>query len=449
MSRSERATDPALPRWTVLPPMKPLAVGTSGTESLTSYCLRLSKLCGIPWTRFISMIDSESSSQAVRYTDCARLSGPGPVSLRRARTLERLTGQRLVGTTLYGIGEIISGRSEALHRVAAWCPICLCQAAEEGLPNFSRLIWRFTSYSHCSVHGARIERSCPHCDFASIRNSGSFLCPKCNGSLEVEARYDRPSRAESWTNYCIEELIEWTSNHPRQPLRKASLTGFLSAVDSVNEAKTLSYVPPKKARDDFVRYVRWRDASVPTLGLRPDTSRVDLGDLLRASAKQCVSVLDMLLRPEESASALLPGVQYHFELPALHGKAANDCARLARIVEALTDDVDCVLPAMQTVLRCARIRRAYKSRMPGDYARYAVQLRIQRTLFLTISPGRINLAFRAAVKMIGQGAEKSDLVERVARQFCIPVETAAGLTRSASIVLDIGDGGAHSGCSLE
>lgn len=435
MSRSERATDPALPRWTVLPPMKPLAVGTSGTESLTSYCLRLSKLCGIPWTRFISMIDSESSSQAVRYTDCARLSGPGPVSLRRARTLERLTGQRLVGTTLYGIGEIISGRSEALQRVAAWCPICLCQAAEEGLPNFSRLIWRFTSYSHCSAHGARIERCCPHCDFASIRNSGSFLCPKCNGSLEVQARYDRPSRAEAWTNHCIEELIEWTSNHPRQPLRKASLIRFLTAVDSVNEAKALSYIAPKKARDDFVRYVRWRDASVPTLGLRPDTSRVDLGDLLRASAKQCVSVLDMLLRPEESASALLPGVQYHFELPALHGKAANDCARLARIVEALTDDVDCVLPAMQVILCCARIRKAYKCRMPGHYSRYAVQLRIQRSLFLVISPGRINLAFRAAVKMIEEGIEESDLVKRVARQFRIPMETSAGLARSASTVL--------------
>lgn len=435
MPRSRRATHPVLPRWTVLPPMKPLAAGTSGTESLASYCLRLSKLCGIPWTRFISMIDSESSFQTVRYTDCARLSGPGPVSIRRARALERLTGQRLVGTTLYGVGEIISGRSEALHRDAAWCPPCLRQAAEEGLPNFSRLIWRFASYSHCSVHGARIERSCPHCGFASIRNSGSFLCPKCKGSLEVGARYGRPSRVESWTNHCIEELIDWTSNHPTQPLRKASLTRFLSAVDAVDDAKTRSYIPAKRDRDDFVKYLRWRDASVPTLGLRPDTSRVDLGDLLRASAKQCVSVLDMLLRPEESASALLPGVQYHFELPALHGEAANDCARLARIVEALTDDVDCVLPAMQGILRCARIRKAYKSRMAGHYSRYAVQLRIQRSLFLAISPGRINLAFRAAVRMIEEGVEECDLVERVVRQFCIPVETSIGLARSAFTVL--------------
>jgi len=203
----------------------------------------------------------------------------------------------------------------------------------------------------------------------------------------------------------------------------------------VDDAKTRSYIPAKRDRDDFVKYLRWRDASVPTLGLRPDTSRVDLGDLLRASAKQCVSVLDMLLRPEESASALLPGVQYHFELPALHGEAANDCARLARIVEALTDDVDCVLPAMQGILRCARIRKAYKSRMAGHYSRYAVQLRIQRSLFLAISPGRINLAFRAAVRMIEEGVEECDLVERVVRQFCIPVETSIGLARSAFTVL--------------
>lgn len=435
MPRSKRAAHASLPRWTMLPPMKPVASGTSATESLSSYCLRLSKLCGIPWTRFISMVDSEVRSKAGGYTDCARLSGPGPVSLARARALERLTWQRLVGSTLYGIGEIVSGRSEALHRVAAWCPICLSQAATEGLPHFARLIWRFSSYSHCSVHGARIERSCPHCDFASIRNIGSLLCPRCKGVLEVEARYDRPSRVESWTDHCIEELIDWTSSHPTQPLRRASLTGFLSAVDAVGDAKTRSYIPPKRDRDDFVKYVRWRDASVPSLGLRPDTSRVDLGDLLRASAKQCVSVLDMLLRPEEFASALLPGVQYSFDLPALSGEAAEDCARLARIVEALTDDVDCVLPAMQTVLRCARIRRAYKSRIPGHYARYAVQLRIQRSLYLKISPGRINFAFHAAVKLVKEGVEEADLVKRVAGQFCLPVDTSAGLARSAFIVL--------------
>jgi len=254
---------------------------------------------------------------------------------------------------------------------------------------------------------------------------------------------------ESWTDHCIEELIDWTSNHPRQPLRKASLTRFLSSVDAVGEVKTRSYAPPKRDQNDFVKYVRWRDASVPTLGLRPDTSRVDLGDLLRASAKQCVSVLDMLLRPEESASALLPGVQYSFDLPALGGEAADDCARLARIVEALTDDVDCVLPAMQVILRCARIRRAYKSRMPGHYSRYAVQLRIQRSLFLAISPGRVNLAFRTAVKMIEEGVEKSDLVERVAKQFYVPVAAAAGLTRSAFIVLGIGTEDADSPRSLE
>ncbi|WP_409460755.1 TniQ family protein [Stenotrophomonas maltophilia] len=417
--------------------MKLLAAGTPETESLSSYSLRLSKLCGVPWTRFISMIDSESGSKTGGYTDCTRLSGPGPVSLRRARTLERMTGQRLVGSTLHGIGEIVSGRSEALRRVAAWCPICLSQGAQEGLPNFSRLIWRFASYSHCSVHGARIECACPHCKFASIRNNGSLLCLQCKGSLEVGIRYDPPSRVESWTDHCIEELIGWTSSHPAQPLRKTSLARFLSAVDALGEAKTCSYLPPKKDRDDFVKYIRWRDASVPSLGLRPDTSRVDLGDLLRASAKQCVSVLDMLLRPDESASALLPGVQYSFDLPMLSGEAADDCAKLARIVEALTDDVNCVLPAMQSILRCARIQRAYKSRMPGHYSRYKVQLRIQRSLYVTIPPGKINLAFCAAMKLTEQGADRRNLPVRIAKNFCLPEPTAVGVTRSASIVLDV------------
>lgn len=262
----------------------------------------------------------------------------------------------------------------------------------------------------------------------------SLICYRCKSVLNVGARYDVPSRAEKWTNHCIEELIHWTSEQPNRILRRSWLLDFIGAVGKVDKAETRKYQPSREHRHDFVRYMAWRDANVPTLNLRPNTSRVDLGDLLKAAARQCVSVLDMLLRPEESASAVLPGVQYGIDVPQGREDCKDEWMSFSKMVDALIADADCYLPSMQELIRTSQVRGYRKGRVPGHFSRYSVQLRMQRALHREIAPHRINTAFRQAVRHLRQGVRLSDLANIIQRQFLLSDEASVRITHSAAII---------------
>lgn len=342
--------------WTALPPLKLIAAGTCNTESLSSYCLRLAKVCGIPWSTFIDLVDAASGANPGSYRDCARLSGVGPVVLRRVRTLERLTGQALLGATLVGLSEILSGRWGTLRKSASWCPRCLADSLDECGIAYSRLIWNFSAYSHCLIHGARIENACPHCGRINSLRGSPLVCSRCNGSLSVVTRYDRPNRAERWTNHCIEELIQWTSEVPSRTLSRSTLIAFRDAVNEVEAVELRSYLYSLRDHEDFKRLSAWYNANVPELNLPYGAGRLDLGDLLRAAAMQCVSVLDMLLQPEESASALLPGVRYRFDVPQGREDCKSEWLQFGKMVDALIADAECYLPSMQELVRTSQVR---------------------------------------------------------------------------------------------
>ncbi len=423
-----------IPNWTKLPPLKLIGAGTSGTESLSSYCLRLTTLCAVPWSSFIALLDAASGSEPGTYNDCSRLSGSGPVVRRRAKTLERLTGQSLLGGTLLGIGELVSGKSATLCKGASWCPRCLVDSVQEDDFPYSRLIWRFAAYSHCATHGARIENTCPHCGSSGFRAVNILVCPGCKGSLTVGARFDPPSRAEKWTNHCVEELIQWTADDPTRVLERSRLLAFVQAVDDVGEAKTQRYRPLKTHREEFVRYMAWRDANVPTLRLRPNIGRVDLGDLLRAAARQCVSVLDMLLRPAECASALLPGVHYSVDIPLGRANLPDAWIAFSKTIEALISDTACLLPSMQELARTCGIRGYDSKCFPGQVARYSAQLRMQRTLYRDVPPHRVNAAFHQSMRQLKEGLTPQQVHGAIQRSLPANSATTRQIVRSASIV---------------
>lgn len=423
-----------IPNWTKLPPLKLIGAGTSGTESLSSYCLRLTTLCAVPWSSFIALLDAASGSEPGTYNDCSRLSGSGPVVHRRARTLERLTGQPLLGGTLLGIGEIVSGKSGTLFKGASWCPRCLADSVQDHDYPYSRLIWRFAAYSHCAKHGARIESACPHCGSSVLRRVNVLACPACKGSLTVGARFDPPSRAEKWTNHCVEELIQWTADDPSRVLERSRLLAFIQAVDDVGKTKSQRYFPLKAHRDDLVRYMAWRDANVPTLRLRPNIGRVDLGDLLRAAARQCVSVLDMLLRPEESASALLPGVHYSVDIPIGREELPERWIAFSETTDALISDAACLLPSIQELARTCGIRGYGRKYFPGHVARYSVQLRMQRAFYRDVPPHRLNAAFHQSVRQLQDGSTPQQVADAIQRSFFTDSAAARQIVRSACIV---------------
>lgn len=221
---------------------------------------------------------------------------------------------------------------------------------------------------------------------------------------------------------------------PTRVLERSKLLAFVQAVDDVGKAKTQRYPPLKTHREDFVGYMAWRDANVPTLRLRPNIGRVDLGDLLSAAAGQCVSVLDMLLRPVECASALLPGVHRSVDIPLGRTNLPDAWIAFSKTIEVLISDTACLLPSMQELARTCGIRAYDRKCFPGQVARYSAQLRMQRTLYRDVPPHRVNAAFHQSVRQLQEGLIPRQVHGAIQRSFPANSAAAGQIVRSASIV---------------
>lgn len=424
------------PRWTVLPPLELRDAGTPWTESLNGYANRLAKLSGISWCKMLQLIDTHSSEVPSRYIDQRRLDGLGPVSVRRARSLEKLTGQSLVGATLYGLSEIVSSRAASWSRHAAWCPICI-GASDMDESATERLIWSFDAYSHCSLHDARIENSCSNCGLGKLKSIALRKCPSCGDRLDRRTRFDSANPTQRWINQCIEELISWCSNHPNQRLELSNLEVFIEAVVARGEGRKLDYRPPARLPASYSDYKSWTRVNCFRLFRRNDPSRLEFNELLNLSANQCVSVLDILLQPIESASELPPGIGSNPELPLGRGRVADERREFARLIDALLGDDQCVLPSFQVLAQLSGRRGSFKSGLPHHHAHYAVRLRRQQMMIRGVSRRTINRAFRLACQLKLSLQGQLLISEAVAKRIHIEMDVASNIVRSAELACSL------------
>lgn len=420
------------PKWTVLPPLELRNAGTPWTESLNGYANRLAKIGGISWRKLLELIDTHSSEEPSGYIEQRRLDGLGPVSVRRTRSLEKLTGQSLAGATLYGLSDIVSSRAASWSRHAAWCPICI-GASDKDESATERLIWSFDAYSHCSLHDVRIENSCSNCGLGKLKSIASRQCPFCGDRLDRRARFDSANPSQRWINQCIEELISWCSTHPNQRLELSSLGLFIEAVTARSEKRKLGYRPPVRSPVSYFDFKSWTRVNGFRLFRRNDPSRVEFNELLNLSAMQCVSVLDILLQPLESASDLLPGIGSNPELPLGRGRVADERREFARLIDALLSDDQCVLPSFQVLSQLSGRGGSFKSGLPHHHAHYAVRLRRQRVLICGVSRRTINRAFRLACQLQSSLQGRLLICEAVAKRIHIEIGVASNIVRSAEL----------------
>ncbi len=384
----------------------------------------------------LELIDTHSLEDPSGYIDQRRLDGLGPVSVRRARSLEKLTGQSLVGATLYGLSEIVSSRAASWSRHAAWCPICI-GASDKDESATERLIWSFDAYSHCSLHDARIESSCSNCGLGKLKSIASRRCPSCGDRLDRRTRFDTANPSQRWINQCIEELISWCSTHPDQRLELSNLGMFIDAVAARGEGRKLDYRPPMRSPASYFDYKSWTRVNCFRLFRSNDPSRVEFNELLDLSARQCVSVLDILLQPLESASDLLPGIGSNPELPLGRGRVADERREFARLIDALLSDDQCVLPSFQALSQLSGRGGSFKSGLPHHHAHYAVRLRRQRVMILGVSRRTINRAFRLACQLQRSLQGRLLISEAVAKRMHIEIGVASNIARSAELACSL------------
>ncbi|RZT97804.1 TniQ family protein [Rivibacter subsaxonicus] len=213
-----------------------LGAGSSRTESLASYVLRLAHAHGYRPNDFIKLL-APLSGQAERdagqwigqFLD-TRFSDEASVLACWVPLLEQLTGvSGLAVATLGTWGSLLTRRgSDAVVR--QWCPHCLEDGHRSGGAHM-HLLWSVGLVQACPHHGTELESVCPHCGAGrtpSGRPAKRFamhapgVCASCGGWLgTVDPRQPQASPREipQASNHavCVAEQIGTLIARPLGP----------------------------------------------------------------------------------------------------------------------------------------------------------------------------------------------------------------------------------------
>lgn len=209
-----------LPPRSRLAPLKPLGLGTPYRESLSSFLQRLADQHGLsPKVLARELVlprlginRREQASQADRLWRTSFFNGMGKVPQKWVKILEELTSvKRLDLLTLLPLQSKVGmpGISSPTRR---WCPICLHEGAEEGIP-YGQLLWEIGIVTACPKHHIKLVNSCD-CDPAKAHSSLKSkhlpqLCGLCGNSLALRPGIpvEAASEAELHRATLVAELL--------------------------------------------------------------------------------------------------------------------------------------------------------------------------------------------------------------------------------------------------
>lgn len=196
--------------------------GTADVESLPSYVLRLAYEHGVSAGVLQSTVYERFSYRGRIRKSVA--GGPGIEALARRNCgsgqlrdhLSIVTGQDLscrpldfLENRVYMISTEIGG--------FRWCPECLSEMSQVGVPRYIKQLWHMTAVTHCQLHRSPLVDECPKCDSKQVfmRNDVQIgWCGKCRHSLSTRKKPLTPDDIQpSWEciSYDISEVFEKTA----------------------------------------------------------------------------------------------------------------------------------------------------------------------------------------------------------------------------------------------
>lgn len=406
-------------RWTALPPLAPIDGGTAQTESLGGYFQRMCDVTEFTKTHLAAMLDKIAGQPTNGMRERNSFVGPGQVSLNRARVLEQLTNQSLVGCTLSPFINVLQMRDGGLSGPnRRWCPECLLEASDSnGLSE--RLVWNFLHYSHCSLHSVSIIDRCSDCgNYQQLRRSKAAVCAHCGGSLARVATRERPSALQSWANASIEDVVLWTATNPNVVIPPENYRRFF---DGLRQDGTLD-------RLKLVHKRFWRDAN----HFRRSTTT--FRTLLNLSAIKSVDIVGILTDPVPASSAsLFPSHEVDGEIAFDLEDGGAQTRKFEVVLQALCKSNTRVFPSQQ-FLGLLLISKSKSSihRAPSFRAYRDLQMR----------PGQDLLAGRTVARRImdlsmarlATGACERSVASELLKRFAITAETARECARTAMVI---------------
>jgi hypothetical protein len=214
---------PAIPLRSRLYHLEPIAVGTSYTESLSSYLCRLAQAHCVTFQKLVmgeiapqmmgrdyelALIKKNVSTLFSNSDAKPTINGMKAKTQALVQALEELTQRKdLIFLTLLTWKGVINERG-LFRRYRAWCPQCHEQWRQEKNVIYEPLLWSFRAVDICLHHNCLLVDECPLCSsrLPVIANSLQLgFCSRCKGWLgsQQDEKQDFKSDELEWNQYKV------------------------------------------------------------------------------------------------------------------------------------------------------------------------------------------------------------------------------------------------------
>jgi transcriptional regulator with XRE-family HTH domain len=318
--------------------MEPLGIGTSMTESLTSYIIRLAEAHSVTVGNLVGRLLSRiPNPKGTLLTQAAlefrtgghgfhacgyRINGNSDWSAKWVNVLEIATGRPdLRYLTVASLSSAL--RQQVFRRFRAWCPACLEHWRIIGQVIYEPLAWAIELSSCCPLHRMRLRTHCHHCRF-QLSPMGVYhrigYCSRCGGWLGTttgDTKVVEDSGASSqqlWASERIGDLLAMLPCFTPEASCEhfhVNLIAYLEEVVGGNVAALAEYIRCPRSIlqnwldrksmpsiDSLLRIAQALNVSLASLFYREAPAATDI-----AAAKQSIAALgDRNVSPSRPAS---------------------------------------------------------------------------------------------------------------------------------------------------
>ncbi len=169
-------------------------VGTGDVESLAGYIHRVAFEHGIYVGELLRFCHRHASDELAKpsyphlpkYMAVGEMIRVNEMSDMVLELFEIMTGQDLKAGTLFWMRDLLTRLRGEIYPGFRWCPECFAEMETIGQQPYFKLIWSFSSISHCSIHRTPLVDMCGHCDSGQNtykKANPLHLCQSCSHPL--------------------------------------------------------------------------------------------------------------------------------------------------------------------------------------------------------------------------------------------------------------------------
>jgi len=338
--------------------LPPICVGSSASEGLISYLIRLAGEHCISPKLLISaeLLPQMRGVNAVRHaefhTDYAKtLQSTGKFAQAFVKVTEQLTCRPdlAMTTTLAWHGIVPSISSGLMTPHPKWCKKCLASDRVSDKTPYFRLVWGYQLYQVCSEHHTSLVDECPWCGKHQPFFSDHAVIDRCNycygwlGTQVVEEPIINDNQLR-WTSLAIEDMVSHGSQAQHQlsgDLFRDKLTSLVNTYADGHKTRlsemlgltrsTMATWITKQRKPLFPQflYLCHQLGLLPSQFLFDDAALQNLGLTYKPSIKKLHSISPKIGLQEP------PKADIYLQLKSICNDA-NDCRPLTAITAALS-----------------------------------------------------------------------------------------------------------------